>query len=289
MLKKTTRLYWSIMKEAATEFVDNNSMRLAASLSYYTLFSLAPMLLTVIALAGFFFGREAVEGQIYGQIDGLIGSQAAKQVQDLLKNTQQSGQSVWAAAVGLATLLVGATGTFAEMQDAINSIWGLKPKPRNGFLKYLITRVLSFSLVVSLGFLLVVSLAANALLNIFSERAVLLFSDATFYLFWTLNVAVVWSVIALLFTVIFKVLPDCYIHLKDALVGASFTSVLFMMGKYGIELYLGQSNIGSAYGAAGSVVIILVWVYYSSLILFFGAAFTKIYANKIGRGIRPNN
>jgi len=277
------------MKEAATEFVDNNSMRLAASLSYYTLFSLAPMLLTVIALAGFFFGREAVEGQIYGQIDGLIGSQAAKQVQDLLKNTQQSGQSVWAAAVGLATLLVGATGTFAEMQDAINSIWGLKPKPRNGFLKYLITRVLSFSLVVSLGFLLVVSLAANALLNIFSERAVLLFSDATFYLFWTLNVAVVWSVIALLFTVIFKVLPDCYIHLKDALVGASFTSVLFMMGKYGIELYLGQSNIGSAYGAAGSVVIILVWVYYSSLILFFGAAFTKIYANKIGRGIRPNN
>lgn len=288
MLKKTFPFYWSIVKQTGTEFMANNPTRLAASLSYYTLFSLAPMLLTVIALAGFFFGREAVEGQIYGQINGLIGGPAAKQVQDLLKNTQQSGESVWAAVLGFVTLLIGATGTFAEMQDAINLIWGLKQKPGNGILQYFITRILSFSLVVSLGFLLVVSLAANALLNIFSERAALLFSDATYYLFWILNVVVVWGVIALLFTVIFKVLPNCRIALKDAFVGAGFTSVLFMVGKYGIELYLGQSNIGSAYGAAGSVVIILVWVYYSSLILFFGAAFTKVYANKVGQGIRPN-
>ena len=288
MSRKIFPFYWSIVKQTATEFMAKNPTRLAASLSYYTLFSLAPMLLTVIALAGFFFGREAVEGQIYGQINGLIGGPAAKQVQDLLKNTQQSGQSVWAAVLGLVTLLIGATGTFAEMQDAINLIWGLKQKPGNGILQYFITRILSFSLVVSLGFLLVVSLAANALLNIFSERAALLFSDATYYLFWILNVAVVWGVIALLFTVIFKVLPNCRIALKDAFVGAGFTSVLFMVGKYGIELYLGQSNIGSAYGAAGSVVIILVWVYYSSLILFFGAAFTKVYANKVGQGIRPN-
>ena len=288
MLKKTFPFYWSIVKQTGTEFMANNPTRLAASLSYYTLFSLAPMLLTVIALAGFFFGREAVEGQIYGQINGLIGGPAAKQVQDLLKNTQQSGESVWAAVLGFVTLLIGATGTFAEMQDAINLIWGLKQKPGNGILQYFITRILSFSLVVSLGFLLVVSLAANALLNIFSERAALLFSDATYYLFWILNVVVVWGVIALLFTVIFKVLPNCRIALKDAFVGAGFTSVLFMVVKYGIELYLGQSNIGSAYGAAGSVVIILVWVYYSSLILFFGAAFTKVYANKVGQGIRPN-
>lgn len=263
-------------------------MRLSASLSYYTLFSLAPMLLIIISLGGIFFGREAVQGQVYGQIDGLIGSDAAKQVQDILKNAQRSGQSIWAATVGIITLVIGATGTFAEIQDAINVIWGLKPKPKNGIVKYIITRFLSFSLIVSLGFSLLVSLVINAVLNTFSQKAQLYFSDATIYIFWAINLLVVWAVITSLFTVIFKVLPDGKIEWRDAFVGAGFTSLLFMIGKYGIGLYLGNSSVGTTFGAAGSVVIILLWVYYSALILYFGAEFTKAYTNFYGRSIQPN-
>lgn len=288
-MKRKLTFYWSVLRSAFAGFAEHNAMRLSASLAYYTLFSLAPMLLMIMALAGIFMGQEAIEGQIYGQIKGLIGNDAAKQMQDLIKNTQQSGQSGWAAAVGSITLLIGATGTFAEMQDAINLIWGLKPKARNSIINYLITRLLSFSLVVSLGFLLMVSLGVNALLNAFSERLELLFSEATFYVFWGLNVAVAWGVITLLFAVIFKVLPDGKIGWKETLIGAGFTSLLFMMGKYAIGLYLGQSNVGSAYGAAGSVVLILLWVYYSALILYFGAEFTKAYTEHTGKSIQPNS
>ena len=288
MMKRKFKDYWSILKGTFNGFIDDNAMRLSASLSYYTLFSLAPMLLIIISLGGIFFGREAVQGQVYNQINGLIGSDAAKQVQEILKNAQRSGQSLWAAVVGVVTLVIGATGTFAEIQDAINVIWGLKPKPKNGVAKYLLTRFLSFSLIISLGFLLLVSLIVNGVLNAFSQKAELLFSDATIYIFWVINLLVVWAVIALLFTVIFKVLPDGKIKWRDAFVGAGFTSLLFMIGKYGIGLYLGNSSVGSTYGAAGSVVIILLWVYYSALILYFGAEFTKAYTNFYGRSIQPN-
>jgi membrane protein len=287
-MKRKIKQYWSISKDAFDGFMDDNAMRMGASLSYYTLFSLAPMLLIIISLGGIFFGREAVQGQIYGQIDGLIGSDAAKQVQDILKNAQRSGQSTWAAVVGVVTLLIGATGTFAEMQDAINFIWGLKPKPKVGIVKYLLTRFLSFSLIISLGFLLLVSLVVNAVLNAFSQKVELLFSDATVYIFWFINLFVVWAVIASLFTVIFKVLPDGKIKWKDAFVGAGFTSLLFMIGKYVIGLYLGNSSVSTTYGTAGSIVIILSWVYYSALILYFGAEFTKAYTNFYGRSIQPN-
>lgn len=287
-MKKKVKDLWSILKDSFNGFIDDNAMRLSASLSYYTLFSLAPMLLIIISLGGIFFGREAVQGQVYNQINGLIGSDAAKQVQEILKNAQKSGQSVWAAAVGVITLLIGATGTFAEIQDAINGIWGLKPKPKNGIIKYLMTRFLSFSLIISLGFLLLVSLVVNAVLNAFSQKAELLFSDATIYIFWVINLFVVWAVIALLFTIIFKVLPDGKIKWKDAFAGAGFTSLLFMIGKYAIGLYLGNSSVGTTFGAAGSVVIILLWVYYSALILYFGAEFTKAYTNFYGRSIQPS-
>lgn len=287
-MKRKIKEYWSILKDTFNGFIEDNAMRLGASLSYYTLFSLAPMLLIIISLGGIFFGREAVQGQVYNQINGLIGSDAAKQVQDILKNAQLSGQSTWAAVVGVITLLIGATGTFAEIQDAINVIWGLKPKPKNGIVKYLMTRFLSFSVVISLGFSLMVSLVISAVLDAFSKRMELLFSDATIYIFWIINSLMVWAVIASLFTVIFKVLPDGKIRWRDAFVGAGFTSLLFMIGKYGIGLYLGNSSVGTTYGAAGSVVIILLWVYYTALILYFGAEFTKSYTNFYGRSIQPN-
>jgi membrane protein len=287
-MKRKIKQYWSILKDAFDGFMDDNAMRMGASLSYYTLFSLAPMLLIIISLGGIFFGREAVQGQVYEQINGLIGSDAAKQVQDILKNAQRSGQSTWAAVVGVVTLLIGATGTFAEMQDAINFIWGLKAKPKTGVVKYLMTRFLSFSLIISLGFLLLVSLVVNAVLNAFSQKVELLFSDATVYIFWFINLFVVWGVIASLFTVIFKILPDGKIKWKDSFIGAGFTSLLFMIGKYVIGLYLGNSSVSATYGTAGSIVIILLWVYYSALILYFGAEFTKAYTNFYGRSIQPN-
>lgn len=287
-MKRKFKEYWSILKDTFDYFLGDNVMRLSASLSYYTLFSLAPMLLIIISLGGIFFGREAVQGQVYEQINGLVGSDAAMQIQEILKNAKRSGQSTWAATVGVITLVIGATGTFAEIQDAINFIWGLKAKPKNGITKYLLTRFLSFSVIISLGFLLLVSLVISAILNTFSQKVQLLFSDASIYIFWTINLLVVWAVIALLFTVIFKVLPDGKIKWKDAFVGAGFTSLLFMGGKYGIGLYLGNSSVGTTFGAAGSIVIILLWVYYSALILYFGAEFTKAYTNFYGRSIQPN-
>ncbi|MFN8344635.1 MAG: YihY/virulence factor BrkB family protein [Spirosomataceae bacterium] len=286
-MRQFWKIYSNIFKESFREFMNDNALKLSASLSYYTLFSLAPMLLVVLSIVGFFYGREAVEGQLYEQINWLVGSEAAKQVQELIRHAQLSGKTGVAAAVGVVTLLMGATGVFAEIQDSINQIWALKPKPRSGLLKYFINRLLSFSLIVSLGFLFIVSLLLNAVLNIFSEKVKILFSDATVYLFWALNVAFIWGIMTVLFAVIFSILPDGKVKLKDTLVGAGVTSVFFMIGKYLIGLYLGQSDIGGAYGAAGSVVIILLWVYYSALILFFGAEFTKVYAFRLGGGIQP--
>ena len=286
-MRKFWKTYSAVFKEAIEEFMNDNALKLSASLSYYTLFSLAPMLLVVLSIVGFFYGREAVEGQLYNQIDWLVGAEAAKQVQELIRHAQLSGKTGIAAIIGIVTLIIGATGVFAEIQDSINQIWALKPKPRSGFIKYLVNRLLSFSLIVSLGFLFIVSLLLNAVLTIFSEKVKVLFSDATAYLFWALNISFIWGVMTVLFAVIFSVLPDGKVKLKDTFIGAGVTAVLFMIGKYVIGLYLGQSDIGGAYGAAGSVVIILLWVYYSALILFFGAEFTKVYALKLGGGIQP--
>jgi membrane protein len=184
-------------------------------------------------------------------------------------------------------LFVGATGVFAEIQDSINLIWSLKAKPKNGIVKYLINRFLSFSLIVSFGFLFIVSLLVNTLLDAFSQRLSVFFSESTVYLFSAINLGVIWVVMTILFAVIFKVLPDGKVANRDAFMGAGVTALLFMIGKYVIGFYLGQSNISDVYGAAGSVVILLTWVYYSSMILYLGAEFTKVYAMEFGEGIKP--
>lgn len=288
IIKEKIVEYFAFAKSVVSEFNNDNAMKLGASLSYYTIFSLAPMLVVIISVAGIFFGKEAIQGEIYGQIKWLIGTDAAKQVQELIKNAELSNKSGMAAVVGSVTLLVGATGVFAEIQDSINFIWSLKAKPKNSWLKYLTNRFLSFSLIITLGFLLIVSLLANAFIDIFSGKLKLYFAEATVYLFSTVNFLIIFLVISTLFAVIFKVLPDGKIRWKDAFVGASATAILFMIGKSLIGFYLGQSNIGGAFGAAGSVVIILLWVYYSSIILFLGAEFTKVYTQKYGKAIQPN-
>lgn len=276
-----------LIKQTFEGFSNDNAFKLSASLSYYTLFSLAPMLLIFLSVVGFFYGQDAIRGQLYGQIDGLVGREAAIQVQEMVQKAQLSGKTGFAGIVGIIMLFVGATGVFAEIQDSINQIWSLKAKPKNGIIKYLTNRFLSFSLIVSFGFLFIVSLLVNTLLDAFSLRLSVLFSESTVYLFTAINLGVIWVVMTVLFAIIFKVLPDGKVANKDALMGAGVTALLFMVGKYLIGFYLGQSNISDVYGAAGSIVILLTWVYYSSMILFLGAEFTKVYAMEFGEGIKP--
>lgn len=280
---------WTLLKKAFAEFNDDNAIKLSASLAYYTIFSIAPLSIIILSVCGLFFGEDAVAGQFYGQINGLVGNQAAAQIQETIKNMQLSDNNVFAMVFGIIMLLVGASGVFAEIQSSINYIWGLKAKPKKGFKKFIKNRIMSFSMIGSMGFLLLVSLLANTILDVMSGRLREYLPNATVYLFYILNIVVVFAIITLLFSTIFKTLPDGKLAWKDTLIGSGVTAILFMIGKLGISIYLGTSSVASAYGAAGSIVIILVWVYYSAIILYFGAEFTKVYAQLYGKKIIPNS
>jgi membrane protein len=282
------RKFWLILRQAATEFTNDSGMKLSAALSYYTVFSLCPVLIIIISLTGIFFGRDAVQGKIYWQINGLVGSEAALQIQDIIKNIQKSNLSASGAILGTIILVIGATGVFTEIQDSINFIWAIKAKPKRGIVKLILNRIISFSLIVSFGFILMVSLSVHALIDLMHDKLSSLFDVGTVYIFEALNYCILFLVITSLFAIIFKVLPDGTVKIKDAFVGASFTAVLFLIGKFIIGFYLGNSNIGVTYGAAASIVVILLWVYYTSIILFFGAEFTKVYTMNYGSGIVPD-
>lgn len=262
--------------------------KLSASLAYYTIFSLGPMLIVIIYLLDLFWAKEAIEGRIYGQIKELVGDSAALQIQDIIKNAAVSGSNTLAAIIGFVTLIIAATTVFAEIQDSINTIWKLKAKAEKGWLIMLKSRLLSFSLVVGLGFLLLVSLTVNALVEGLMDKLKQIFPQITVVLVYIFNLIITLLITSSLFAIIFKVLPDAVIRWKDVAVGAIFTAMLFMIGKFGITFYIGSSNVSSAYGTAGSLVILLLWIYYSSIILYFGAEFTKSYALTYGHEIRPN-
>lgn len=283
-----TKIY-KLLKNTAEEFSNDNAIKLSASLSYYTIFSLPPLCIIILSLCGFFFGEDAVRGQFYGQINGLVGNEAAAQIQATIKNMELSDSSTFAMVTGIVVLLIGASGVFAEIQSSINFIWGLKAKPKKGFKKFIKNRIMSFSMIGSVGFLLLVSLTVNTMMDLLNKRLVNFFPDATVVLFYILNIVIVFAIITFLFSIIFRTLPDGRLAVKDTLVGAGVTAILFMLGKLGISIYLGNSNVASAYGAAGSVIIILVWVYYSAIILYFGAEFTKVYSRTYGTRIIPND
>jgi len=285
--KITMHIAYRILKETLQGFIDNRALKFSASLSYYTIFSLAPLLLLMISLASVFFGRDAIQGQVFGEINGLIGNQAAAQIQDIIKNMELSGKTNFALIVGGITLLIGATTVFGEIQDSINIIWKVKAKPKRSWLKWIEDRLLSSSLIAGLGFLLIVSLMINGLLLALSEWLKNYFPDVTLIIFQIINVLISFGVITILFGVIFKVLPDAKIAWKDVGAGAFFTACLFMLGRFLIGLYINFSGTGSAYGAAGSLIVILVWVYYTAAILYFGAEFTKVYAEFMGARIEP--
>ena len=286
--KLTIKSLLNLLKQSFAGFSDDKVLKLSGALAYFTVFSLGPMLIVIIFLAGLFYGREAIEGSIFGQIRGLVGNAAAIQILDIIKNASLSNKGTLAAIIGFITLLVGATTVFSEIQDSINMIWNLKPKPKKGFLKMLLNRLLSFSVVIGLGFILLVSLIVNGLIEGLMAKLQARFPDLTVVIIYIVNLIITFGVISLLFAIIFKVLPDAKIKWKDVGIGAMTTAVLFMLGKFGITFYIGSSNVGSTYGAAGSLVVLLLWVYYSSVILYFGAEFTKAYATHFGSKITPN-
>ena len=280
---------WKILKTTFGSFSDDRGFKLSASLAYTTVFALGPLLLLIMSLASIFFGQDAIRGNVFAELNKLIGSSAAAQIQDIIKNIEFSGKTKFALISSIVVLLIGATGLFIEIQDSLNIIWRVKAKPKKGWVLFLKNRLLSSSLIISLGFLLIVSLIINGAVQALSHILERYLSDVTVILFYIINLVINFLVLVVLFGIIFKVLPDAKIKWKDVFVGALITSALFMLGKYGIGLYLGNSNLGSIYGAAGSIVILMIWVYYTAAILYLGAVYTKVYAGNFGGKIYPND
>jgi membrane protein len=268
--------FFGLVKETATEFGNDKAPRLAAALAYYAIFSLAPLLVITIAVAGFVFGEQAARGELVEQIGGAIGPQGAEMVQTMIANAGREGGGIVASILGLIALLFGASGVFIQLKDAMNTIWSIEPEA-GGLKKTIVTRIFSFAMVLTIGFLLLISLVVSALL-----AAVARFMEDLLPLspwVWQLvDAAVSIAVITVLFALMFRYLPDRRIPWKNVWAGALFTAVLFVIGKFAIGLYMGQATVGSAFGAAGALAILLVWIYYSGLILLFGAEFTEVYA-----------
>jgi membrane protein len=278
---------FSFVRDTFKEWKDDDALDLGAALSYYTIFSLAPMLLVVIAIAGIFFGREAVQGQLVGQIGGLVGRQGGEAIQTMIANAGKHGSGALATVIAVVTILFGATGVFGQLQKTLNRIWDVEPRPGRGVKGLLKARALAFGMLLGIGFLLLVSLVVSTALSAVDVYLNGLFPGAAILL-RILSFVLSFAVITLLFAMIYRVLPDVEIAWRDVWVGAAATALLFTIGKYLIGLYLGHSSVASVYGAAGSLVVVLLWVYYSSQILFFGAEFTQVWARRKGSQIVPS-
>lgn len=278
-----------MLKCTFSDFSTYKITTLSAALAYYTIFAMAPMLIIIIWLCGLFLGKDAIEGQMFNEIKSFVGNGAAAQIQEIIKNASMSKATVLASVVGIVSLVLAATGIFNQIQDSINFIWQLKSKPKTGIWKIVLNRLVSFSMLISLGFILLVSLFVNTILDAFSERLVHYIPGIAVPMAYTINMVITFFVVSILFGGIFKVLPDAKIEWRDVRAGAFTTATLFMIGKFLITFYMSKTKVDSSYGAAGSIIIILLWVYYSSIILYFGAAFTKEYAAFRGRSIYPND
>jgi membrane protein len=276
-----------LLKQSFQEWQDDNVSQLAAALAYYTVFSLTPLLVLAIAIAGAVFGEDAARGEIVGQIQGLVGTTGAKAIETALDNANRPEISSIASLISIAVLLFGASGVFAQLQEALNAVWNVRVKPNRGVKGLIRKRLLSFSMVLGIGFLLLVSLILSAALSALANINLNLLPGLDF-LWQILNFILSFALISLLFALMYKYLPDVEIAWGDVWVGAIITALLFSFGKFILGLYLGQGSFGSAYGAAGSLVIILAWVYYSAQILLFGAEFTQVFSQHYGSQILPD-
>ena len=270
---------WSLCKESVQAWINDYAPSMGAAIAFYTIFSLAPVLVIAITLAGLAFGEEAVRGQIFQEFEGLMGKDAALLVQEVLKSAARPTSGRLPAVIGVVTLLLGATAIFGQLQDALNNVWSVAPKPGAAITTLLRKRLHSFALVIGIGFLLLVSLLLSAALSGFSrylERVL----DLPVDFLQIANFILSFALITLLFAMTYRILPDVKIAWRDVWLGSLLTSLLFVVGKTLIGLYLGRTGVASAYGAAGSLVVILLWVYYSSLIFFFGAEFTRVHSRQ---------
>ncbi len=277
---------WPLLKETYSEWSADKASRLAAALAYYTIFSIAPLLVITIAIVGLFFGQEAARGGIDQQIRGLVGDQGASAIQEMIANAGKQSSGILATVFGVIALLFGATGVFSELHGALNTIWEVEEKPRSGVVSYVRDRFLSLTMVLGIGFLLLVSLALSAALASMGSffHTIL---PGTQALAHGVNFIVSIGIVTLLFAMMYKFLPDVKIAWRDVWIGAALTAFLFAIGKFLIGFYLGTSSMASAYGAAGALVLVLVWVYYSAQIFFLGAEFTQVYARRYGSRIEP--
>jgi membrane protein len=283
--KEYMKRFWKVLVATFTGFSNDNGLKLSASLAYYTVFSIAPLLFLLIAIVGLF--PVAKGDSLYQDLGTYIGKDAAVQIHSTVTALKLTGKSTFGFVLGVATLLLGASSIFIEIQDSLNMIWRVKAKPKKGWVKMLQNRFLSFSLIISLGFLLLASLLINLLMDALSTRIERFLPVITGFLLKAINMAIEAVIISVLFAIIFKFLPDVKIKWKDVRIGAFFTAVLFMIGQYLIGTYIQYVAPGSVYGAAGSLVVILVWIYYTSAILYIGAEFTQVYAEAIGSKIEP--
>ena len=279
---------WQFLKKTINEWIEDEPFALAAALSYYTLFSLAPILIIAISIAGFVFGQEAAQNQIVQTIRGLVGQDSAQAIQGMIQSAGEKPHAgIVSTVFGIIALLFGAGGVVGQLQTSLNKIWGVEPKPGQGAWGFIRQRFVSFAMVLSVGFLLLVSLLVSALLSALTTLLSDVLGGLTI-VSHAIDIAVSFGFVTLLFALIFKFVPDAVIRWKDVWIGAALTSVLFTAGKFLIGLYLGSSGVTSVYGAAGSLVTVLLWVYYSSLIFFLGAEFTQVYAAEYGTGVTPS-
>lgn len=285
--KKSLNKYWTIVKNALLGFGSDNASKLSGSLAYSTIFSLPPMLLLIIVIGGSVYGADAFSGRIFSQLKDILGDSTALQIQNVIKGLHTQEGSFFAAVIGTIALIVGATGVFAEIQSSLNFIWGVQAKPKKGIIKLLINRLLSISMILGLGFLLIVSLIINTLLVALSQQILGHFPELPLNMINIISFVVIFFVLSFLFSAIFKIMPDVQIKWRQVWPGAFVTTFLFLIGKLLINIYISTNNTITLYGAAGSVIILLVWIYFSALIFYFGAEFTKSYIEFHGKRIEP--
>jgi membrane protein len=280
---------WTILRKTIVNFYEDDSMSYASSIAFYTIFSMPAILIIALSIGTTFYERNVVQEELINQVERLIGMNSEKEITEIITNARLDSTSAFAKSVGIVTLIFSATTVFASLQSSLNKIWGIKPKPGKGIVKFVVNRLLSLAMVAVMGFLLLVSLVVDASLAIFQGFLSRIMEGFALHILNATNIVISFTIITVIFALVFKVLPDANVKWRDVWLGAIVTTVLFTIGKFFIGFYLGNSTFGSAYGAAGSLVIILVWIYYSTIIVLFGAELTSVYTEEIGERIKPTD
>lgn len=280
-----------ILKMLKTAFIrwwDRDPFREGAIIAYYAIFSLPGLLVLVLVLAGYFFGQEAISGSLNKQISGAIGTDSAEMVQTMIKSSMKSKDSIWASILGIGTIILGATAVFAQFQKSINNIWEVEPSTeKSGIWLFLKSRLFSFGLIITIAFLLLISLVLSSMLSALSKWIANSLSESLLVIFVVIDAVVSLGMVTVLFAMMFRILPDAKIKWRSVWIGAFITSVLFAIGKYALGLYFGKADPASGYGAAGTIILVLLWANYSSMIVFFGAEFTKVYSDERFGSVAP--